>query len=189
MSAVWVCYEVQSVISINQIGLAIWGWILSGALIAYERASQDVNVNSAESGGKRSAKLKSGDQQAAGVMVAALCGLAGLLIVLPPLMSDAKWRSAQLARTVQGIETTMQTSYFNPQNLNKYAMNIQQLESSNLFDLSHKYALEAVKWNPESYDLWRSLYFVKNSSAQEKALALENMKRLDPLNPNVIATQ
>ena len=64
-------------------------------------------------------------------------------------------------------------------------MNIQQLESSNLFDLSHKYALEAVKWNPESYDLWRILYFIKNSSAQEKALALENMKRLDPLNPDV----
>jgi hypothetical protein len=189
LTVAWVGYQAQSIISINQIGLAIWGWVLSGALIAYERASREVNVNSAEPGGKRSAKSKSGDQQAVGVMVAAFFGLAGLLIVLPPLMSDAKWRSAQLARTVQGIEATMQSSYFNPQNSYKYAMNIQQLETSNLFDLSHKYALEAVKWNPESYDLWRILYFIKNSSAQEKALALENMKRLDPLNPNVIATQ
>ena len=64
-------------------------------------------------------------------------------------------------------------------------MNIQQLESSNLFDLSHKYALEAVSWNPENYDLWRTLYFIKNSSAQEKSLALQNMKRLDPLNPDI----
>jgi hypothetical protein len=68
-------------------------------------------------------------------------------------------------------------------------MNIQQLESSNLFDLSHKYALEGVKWNPESYDLWRTLYFIKNSTADERELALENMKRLDPLNPDVTSTK
>jgi hypothetical protein len=189
LTVAWLGYQAQSIISINQIGLAIWGWVLSGALIAYERATRDGNPNLAESGGKRSAKSKSGDQQAVGVMVAALCGLVGLLIALPPLMSDTKWRSAQLTRTVQGIEATMQSSYFNPENSNKYAMNVQQLESSNLFDLSHKYALQAVSWNPENYDLWRTLYFIKNSSSQEKALALENMKRLDPLNPNVIATQ
>ena len=185
LTVAWLGYQAQSVISINQIGLAIWGWVLSGALIAYERASREDNINLAESGGKRSAKSKPGDQQAVGVMVAALCGLVGLLIALPPLMSDAKWRSAQLARTVQGIEATMQPTYMNPGNSNRYAMNIQQLESSNLFDLSHKYALEAVSWNPENYDLWRTLYFIKNSSAQEKSLALQNMKRLDPLNPDI----
>ena len=185
LTVAWIGYQAQSIISINQLGLAIWGWVLSGALIAYERASREGNTNLTESGGKRSAKSKAGDQQAAGVMVASLCGLVGLLIALPPLMSDAKWRSAQLARTAQGIEATMQSSYFNPLNSYKYALNIQQLESSNLFDLSHKYALEAVKWNPENYDLWRTLYFMKNSSGQEKSLALQNMKRLDPLNPDI----
>jgi hypothetical protein len=122
-------------------------------------------------------------------MVATISGLVGLLVALPPLLSDAKWRSAQLARTAQGIETTMQSAYFNPVNSYKYVMNIQQLESSNLFDLSHKYALEGVKWNPENYDLWRTLYFIKNSTADERALALENMKRLDPLNPDVTSTK
>ena len=185
LTVAWLGYQAQSIISINQIGLAIWGWVLSGALIAYERASREDNINLAESGGKRSAKSKPGDQQAVGVLVAALCGLVGLLIALPPLMSDAKWRSAQLARTAQGIEATMTPTYFNPLNSYKYALNIQQLEDSNLLDLSHKYALEAVKWNPENYDLWRTLYFIKNSSAQEKSLALQNMKRLDPLNPDI----
>ena len=32
----WVAYQTQSFISINQIGLAIWGWILSGLIIGYE---------------------------------------------------------------------------------------------------------------------------------------------------------
>jgi hypothetical protein len=185
LTVAWVGYQAQSFISINQIGLAIWGWVLSGALITYERSSGEVSNELAAFGGKRGAKSKSGDQQAVGVMVAVLCGLVGLLIALPPLMSDAKWRSAQLARTVQGLEATMQPSYFNPENSNKYALNIEQLESSNLFELSHKYALEAVKWNQENYDLWRILYLVKNSTPTERALALDNMKRLDPLNPDI----
>jgi hypothetical protein len=112
-------------------------------------------------------------------------GVIGLLIALPPLTADAKWRSAQLARTVPALEDSMQASYFNPQNSMKYMTNIQTLEQSSLFELSHKYALEAVKWNPEAFDLWKVLYLIRDSTAEEKALALENMKRLDPLNPDV----
>jgi O-antigen ligase len=189
LTVAWIGYQAQSIISINQLGLAIWGWVLSGALIGYERASREKDPQVAVSGGKRASKANQNGQQSLGVMVATISGLVGLLIALPPLLSDAKWRSAQLARTAQGIETTMQSAYFNPLNTYKYVMNIQQLESSNLFDLSHKYALEGVKWNPESYDLWRALYFIKNSSADERASALENMKRLDPLNPDATSTK
>jgi hypothetical protein len=114
-----------------------------------------------------------------------LSGIVGLLLALPPLTADVKWRSAQLAQTAPGIEATMQPSFFNPQNSSKYLSNIQTLEASSLFDLSHKYALEAVKWNPESFELWKLLYLVKNSTSEERAQALKNMKRLDPLNPDV----
>jgi len=55
--------------------------------------------------------------------------------------------------------------------------------------LSHKYALEGVKWNPESYELWRLLYLIKNTTQEERDLAVLNMKKLDPLNPDVTATQ
>ena len=132
-------------------------------------------------------KLNQNSQQPLAVLVATLCGLLGLLMALPPLTADARWRSAQLARTVPAIEATMQSSYFNPQNSTKYLSNIQALESSNLFDLSHKYALEAVKWNSDAFELWKVLYLIKNSTPSEKALALQNMKRLDPLNPDVTA--
>ena len=42
----WICYQVQAVISINQIGLAIWGWLLGGAVIAYEVSTRAVGENS-----------------------------------------------------------------------------------------------------------------------------------------------
>jgi hypothetical protein len=44
ISVGWLGYQLQSLISINQIGLAIWGWVLTGALIAYERNTRTSNV-------------------------------------------------------------------------------------------------------------------------------------------------
>ena len=185
LTTAWIGYQAQSIISINQIGLAIWGWVLSGALIAYEVTTRETVQNPTSAHAGQTKKPNQSNQQPLGVMVATLCGLLGLLIALPPLTSDTKWRSAQLARTVPAIEQTMQSSYFNLQNSTKYLSNIQALESSNLFDLSHKYALQAVKWNPDAFELWKVLYLVKNSTTTEKAMALQNMKRLDPLNSDV----
>jgi hypothetical protein len=123
------------------------------------------------------------------MLISIVGGVIGLLIALPPLAADAKWRSAQLARTVPSLEGSMRANYFNPQNSMKYLTNIQALEQSSIFELSHKYALEAVKWNPEAFELWKVLYLIRDSTADEKALALVNMNRLDPLNPDVTATQ
>jgi len=184
LTTTWIGYQLQSIISINQIGLAIWGWLLTGAAIAYERSTRDKEKDGATP--KRKLMTASA-QNAKAVLFASAFGLLGLIITLPPLISDTKWRSAQVSRSVQNIEETMVSSYFNPQNSMRYKTNIQNLEQSNLSEIAHKYALEAVAWNPESYDLWLILYLTRNSTPGEKAVALENMKRLDPLNPDITA--
>jgi hypothetical protein len=185
----WVGYQLQSIISINQIGLAVWGWLLSGGLIAYERATRNDAVEVANQTERRGRTLPEITVHPKAIITGSIGAIIGLLVAIPPLTSDTQWRSAQLSRSVEEIEATMEPSYFNPQNTSKYSTNIQILESSNFLELSHKYALEAVMWNPEAYDLWRALYFVKNSNEDEKTVALENMKRLDPLNPDVTSTQ
>ena len=38
----WAAFQAQSIISINQIGLAIWGWVLSGLIIGYEINTRNV---------------------------------------------------------------------------------------------------------------------------------------------------
>ena len=185
----WAGYQVQSVISINQIGLAIWGWLLSGALIGFEIASRNPGQIPNELPRVKTSVRKSEVIQPRIVLAGSIGALAGLILALPPLTADAKWRSGQVARTVPAIEATMIASYFNPQNVTKYLMNIQAFEDSKLFDLSHKYAIEALKWNPENFDLWRAIYFLKNSTSAEKRTALIKMKRLDPLNQDVTFTQ
>ena len=185
----WAGYQVQSIISINQIGLAIWGWLLGGAIIGFEKSTRpdafDPSVQSKTVGNSAKSNIYSPRI----VLAGSLGGLIGLLIALPAFTADAKWRSAQVARTLPAIEATMQSSYFNPLNTTKYLMNIQALEGSNLFELSHKYALDAVKWNPESFDLWRTLYLLRNSTEAEKESSLLQMKKLDPLNPDVTNTK
>jgi tetratricopeptide (TPR) repeat protein len=87
---------------------------------------------------------------------------------------------------IQKVEEALVPGYLNPPTTFKYANAVQILESSKLYDTALKYAQIAVQFNPDSFDAWRILYFVTKSSPEEKALALENMKRLDPKNPNVI---
>jgi len=185
----WAGYQLQSIISINQIGLAVWGWLLSGALIAYEKSTRAPSEIVGNEGKLVASSKNSTGQPPLLILGGTLAGIFGLIIALPPMVSDAKWRSAQVARTVVAIEGSMDPSFYNLQNSSKYLNNIQTLENSSLFDLSHKYALEAVAWNPESFDLWKVLYLIKNSTVEEKALAVQNMKRLDPLNPDVTSTQ
>jgi hypothetical protein len=189
LSATWFGYQIQSIISINQIGLAIWGWVLTGAAISYERVTRITEKVEVPNGKKMRNTKNSSTVLASATIWAAVFGLLGLLIAIPPFSADSKWRSAQLSQTLVQLEGSMVSTYFNPQNSTKYMTNIQILEQSNLPELSHKYSLEAVKWNPDSFELWKLLYLLRNSTAEDKALALENMKRLDPLNPDVTSTQ
>jgi len=186
----WVCYQTQSIISINQIGLAIWGWALSGSLIGYERyLTRDDNIEGKPDSKVSKKATKSQSVDAKATLYVAAFGLLGFILALPPLAADVSLRNAQVSRDAAKLESTMTATYFNPLNSQKFVLNIQAFEGSGLFELSHRYALEGVKWNPESYELWRILYLIKNSTQEERDAAVMKMKKLDPLNPDVTATQ
>ena len=192
LTTAWVCYQLQSIISINQIGLAVWGWLFGGALIAYEvatRPKKTDDTNESQRGKQvsgRTTKTKSSEAIFSSTLIAGIGAVVGLLIASPPYSADAKWRSAITSQNVQKVEEALIPGYLNPQNSYKYANAVQLFESSKLPDLALKYAKIGVEFNPNHFDSWRVLYFISKSSPEEKALALENMKRLDPNNPNVL---
>ena len=189
LTTAWVCYQLQSIISINQIGLAVWGWLFGGALIAYEVATRpkiDQSQNIQSKGKSAPVKKKQGETVVTSTLIAGVGAVIGLLIAVPPYSADAKWRSALASQDLDKIEAAIVPGYLNPANSFKYGNAVQLLENSKLFDVALKYAQIGVKFNPDNFDAWRVLYLVSKSSAEEKALALENMKRLDPKNPNVL---
>jgi O-antigen ligase len=191
LTTAWVCYQLQSIISINQIGLAIWGWLFGGALIAYEIATRpakvsDEGTNSTAPKGRRVVRQKQSEAIFSSTMIAGVGAVVGLLIAAPPYSADAKWRSALSSQDALKIEEALVPGYLNPANSYKYANAVQLLENSKLYDLAYKYAQIGVQFNPDNFDSWKMFYFISKSSAAEKAIALENMKRLDPNNPNVL---
>ena len=192
LTTAWVCYQLQSIISINQIGLAIWGWLFGGALIAYEIATRPKSVGDVEKvqpekeQKARVTTKKQSENIFSSTLVAGIGAVIGLLIAVPPYSGDAKWRSAIASQSVEQVEAALVSSYLNPMNSYKYASAVQLLENSKLHDLALKYAKIGVEFNSDHFDSWKLLYFVTAGSPEDKALALENMKRLDPKNPNVL---
>lgn len=188
MFAAWSCYQVQSLISINQVGLALWGWILTGALIAYERATREQIAEIPTATKKVSAPIK---QQPASAfspqLVAGLGVVVGLLIAVPPLSADTKWRSALNSQDANKVIAALEPGYLNPGNSQKYAQAVQLFASSNLMDQAREIALKATEYNPDYFDGWKVLYYLSNATEEEKELALKNMRRLDPRNPDVLA--
>jgi hypothetical protein len=190
LTTAWACYQLQSIISINQIGLAVWGWLFGGALIAYEIATRPKAGESQIMQGKvnnsRAVKKKQSETIVTSTLIAGVGAVIGLLIAVPPYSADAKWRSALASQDLLKIEAALVPGYLSPPNSFKYANAVQLLEGSKFYDLALKYAQIGVEFNPDNFDAWRVLYLISKSSPEEKALALENMKRLDPKNPNVL---
>lgn len=178
----WIGYELQSIISINQAGLAIWGWLFLGALVAYEIATRETETDFNQSE-KKSFKVKmnaSTDAIFSPQLVGGLGLILGLLISIPPLAGDMAWKSAQISQQLPKFEHALQPSYLRPEDSNRYAQAVQILEQSNLPDQAYKYAKKAVKFNPNYFTAWEQLYNLKNSSTEDRKEALTNMNRLDP---------
>lgn len=181
----WSCYQLQSIISINQIGLGLWGWLLSGAILSYVKNANKEIMEQGKVPTPRRTSTSSTNPVSPNLVVG-ISMVIGALVSAPPLASDMKWVSAQKSRSAEQMELTLQSAYLNPLSTQKYFMTIQLFEQSNLPDLAHKYALEAVKFDPNSYETWNMLSLIRNSSDSDKELARKNMLRLDPLNPSLV---
>ncbi len=187
LATAWICYQVQSLISINQIGLAIWGWLLGGALIAYERTTRKTveNLSEMPTGKSSSKKKPSQSSFVSAQMVAGVGAVIGLLIAVPPFSSDTKWKSALGSGSVEQIELALTPGYLNPQGSFRYASATQLFESNKLYDQAYKYAKIGVEFNPDFFDAWKLLYYIQKSTPEDRELAKKNLLRIDPMNKNI----
>jgi O-antigen ligase len=185
MTVAWVGYQLQSIISINQIGLAIWGWLFSGALIAYEVSTRKVNTAATPEKTGKVLKSSAQEQHFSPTLLAGVGLVIGGLVACPPYTADNKWRNALSSSSVEQLEAALVPGYLNPANSYKYASAVGIFEQNKFPDQAYKYAKIAVEFNANDFDSWKILYSISKSSPEEKSIALENMKRLDPLNPSL----
>jgi len=183
LAVVWICYQIQSIISINQIGLAIWGWLLSGLLVSYEIATQANEIEKPAPNSASKKKQRARQEPVVPVGLIASIGMAvGFILAIPPFTADYRYLHAVNSRNLENLENALKPGYFTPSNIIKFADAYNVLVNSNLPDKAVIYSRAAVDFNPENYDAWKILYYSANASPNEKAQAKQKMIELDPLN-------
>lgn len=182
LATTWLAYQLQSIISINQVGLAIWGWVLVGALVAYEYSTRPATESAPQGRAVKQKEMLFSPQLVGGLGV-----VVGALIAVPPLSADMAWKSAIKSQNGQQVEAALTPSYLKPRDSARLAQAVLLFENSKLPDLAYKYAKEGVAFSPDYFDAWRILYSISKATPEDRELALTNMKRLDPKNPDVLA--
>jgi hypothetical protein len=176
----WVAFQAQSIISINQIGLAIWGWVLSGLIIGYEINTRTRSLEVDKKTGKIAPKIA---QASAATPLAIFLGLIfGVLIGLPPYLASAKYKAALETSNPIVIQEAAYIWPVDPSRMIQVAMT---LNDNKLEDKALKVALDAVERFPNNYRVWSTLNSMSEATEDQKAIALAQMKRLDPLNPDL----
>ena len=175
----WVAFQAQSIISINQIGLAIWGWVLSGLIIGYEINTREKPEVEVKSQGPK-IKSKVSGQSSALTGLALFTGLVvGIAAGSPSYIASVRYKTA--LETQSQLELTKGAYLWPWEPLRMVeiagAFNDQKLEKEAL-----KIAMDAVDRFPQNYFVWRALYYMKAATPDQKQEALTQMKRLDPLN-------
>jgi O-antigen ligase len=171
----WLAYLVQSVISINQLGLAIWGWVLGGAIIGY-----DIYRDRAETPKAKRVAGKRPEQVPANVVITGSLGLViGVLISIWPLVQDVSFRTALQSGDATKIVAAADaypgsTYYFN------YAGDV--LLRNKLEDQALELARKSIEMNPRDFNGWKLLISNPKLDEVELEKAIAEMKRLDPFN-------
>jgi O-antigen ligase len=181
----WVVYSVQALISIDQIGLAIWGWILGGLIIAYNKVdlkNTDTSQGKNQIVGK---KIKDTELIPASMLLSIIAGmLLGLGLIFPLYKSDLDVRKAYDSTSA---ELLIEAAGQWPTNTYKSANIAGLLINNNLKPQSLDVARKGLEDNPRSFDLWKLIYLNDSAPLAERKTALAKMKELDPKNPSVIA--
>ena len=176
----WVAFQAQSIISINQIGLALWGWVLSGLIIGCEINTRDKVSVMEKKTGKSATKSV---QTSAATPVAIFVGLiVGVLAGMPPYLASAKYKSALETSNPTVIQ---EAAYIWPIDSSRMIQVAMTLNENKLEDQGLDVAVDAVDRFPNNFGVWVTLNSMNKASDEQRAQALAQMKRLDPLNPNL----
>jgi hypothetical protein len=103
-------------------------------------------------------------------------------MVIPPLASDHAWRVGLEVSDANVLDEALEKW---PRESNRLVIGSSIFANNNLNDFALKFARLAVEHDPNNFDSWRILSKTPGVSAEELSTAKVEMKRLDPLNPEL----
>ena len=180
IASLWFGYMVMAAISINQVGVGIWGWIFTGALIGYEHIDNDQSQN------QKVKKAKVGNRKRnvtdpTQSLAMYLFMIIGFVLALIPLRADANFRSAMNSKDLLKVISASErlgASAFHRE------LALQNALQGGYAPQAREITLKLIEAYPRDYMGWKALYSLNSSSSEEKAKALKEMSKLDPFNPD-----
>jgi hypothetical protein len=101
---------------------------------------------------------------------------------MPPYVASVKYKSALETGNPQVIQDA---AFIWPLDYSRMVQVAITLNENKLEFQGLEVAVDATKKFPDNYSVWAALDAMKSATAEQKAQALAQMKRLDPLNPNL----
>ena len=170
MIACWIAFQVQSIISINQLGLVVWGWVLGGLIIG-------IGIHRVPATQK--AQPPQSETAPIQIVAAFLASLIGLAIAFPPFYASAKFKSALESRNANAIMVAAKVFPYDPIRFTSgaeiFTENKMREKVIELLNIS------AEKF-PSDFHTWELISKSEYFTAAERKLALDRMKYLDPHN-------
>jgi O-antigen ligase len=192
--SVWVAFQIQSLISLDQLGLSIWGWVLGAAIIGLSFDGAAVVAPPVIKGPKKAERTK----EVAPAFLKpgiAIGAIVGLMIALVPIRADLAMKAAMETPWSQENETSKQTRLANLMAAIKplehdptyVSQAITEVYKMGKIEEGLALAKAGAELHPESFD---SQYMVVDMLEQNQrwSEALPYRKRtteLDPMNWNV----
>ena len=179
--AAWIAYQAQSLISINQLGLGVWGWSLSGLIIGYELNTRPDEIEAKPKAARRG-RASSQKISALAVVTTFIATGAGIAAALPPYLAANNFYVALQSGDAEIIQPA---AYLKPYDRVRFAYVAQLLQENKLESRAIAVLRDATEIYPDSMELWRRWSTIQSASPADVVRALAEMKRLDPNNPDI----
>lgn len=180
----WASYQLQSLISINQLGLAVWGWALGGALIGYTRLQKTEDTESVVNKASKKLKIKKVSQElmpASMLLKVVSSGLVGFLLALPPFVADAKMRHFLSGKgTTEGLFKLAESW---PHDSIRFNKSIIVLAQNQKLEEAKSLAAFGTTIFPNDFASWSALFELSPDGSNEKLAYKKRLHKIDPYNP------
>ena len=180
----WLAYQVQASVSINQIGVGVWGWILGGAILGYSKISEPKEVHEVQRNRVKRAKAEARTRRGSPntppplpVITSALLLSLGFTFSFLPLKTDSDFAYASKIGSAQSLlEITGRIS------MSSFLLQKTTVDTfeSNLPDISKTINDRLISRFPLSIGGWFSMIESNSYSQIERQNAIKVVSDRDP---------
>jgi len=199
--SIWFGFNAQLLISINQIGVAVWGWVTSGLVIGLgviQLTPETQNFNAVkELKNKKVVKKNSSERNLlpGSILKVTIGLLLGAIIGLPTYIGEARYFTEMSSGDPVRIQNAAYIWPKNEQHFMQVATTLRDNRTNTSIarpelkpesipdysDLGIKVARDSIKFFPHSIYTYQLLRSFSGITAQEDLITKQKMRELDPL--------